>query len=255
MSDTITIKVPDIGDFQDVDIIEILVAPGDPVEPETSLITLETDKATMDIPCPSAGTVENLLVKVGDKVSMGDDILQLSVEATPESPEPAQPEAPAAQPATTEQASVTVTETPPQATDNESDLQAEVVVLGSGPGGYTAAFRAADLGKQVVLVERYTNIGGVCLNVGCIPSKALLHTAEIINEAEEMSAHGVSFSTPQIDLPKLASWKNKIIGKLTGGLAALAKQRKVKIVSGVGRITSSHTLEVTHGDNTAIIGF
>ena len=194
MSNSITIEVPDIGDFENVDIIEILVSPGEEVEEETPLITLETDKATMDIPCPNSGTVEEILVKVGDKLSQGDAILKLASAAeTDDRP------APQTQPV-----------------PSSTDIQTEVVVLGSGPGGYTAAFRAADLGKQVILIERYPTIGGVCLNVGCIPSKALLHTAEIINEAADMSAHGVTFPSPEIDLPKLAAWKNKVIGKLLG---------------------------------------
>jgi dihydrolipoamide dehydrogenase len=253
MSNSITIAVPDIGDFDAVDIIEILVSPGDRVEPETSLITLETDKATMDIPCPSAGTVEQIMVKVGDTVSMGDPILQLATRehASPEQPIATAPPA-AESPAEQHAESVTPAPVTSQA---ENDLQAEVVVLGSGPGGYTAAFRAADLGKQVILIERYENIGGVCLNVGCIPSKALLHRAEIINEAEEMSAHGITFSKPEIDLGKLAAFKNQVIGKLTGGLAALAKQRKVKILTGQGKITSPHTIEVATANGTTAIRF
>ena len=239
----ITIEVPDIGDFEGVDIIEILVSIGESVSEETPLITLETDKATMDIPCPQAGTVDKILVKVGDKVSQGDAIITLSatdmITAEPEQatePKPTSPSV-AAQPAA-----------------DAGDLHAEIVVLGSGPGGYTAAFRAADLGKKVILIERYNNIGGVCLNVGCIPSKALLHTAEIINEAEQMSAHGITFSKPEIDLPRLAGWKNKVIKKLTGGLAALAKQRKVRIVTGTGTLTSPHTMNVagTDGGITSI---
>ncbi len=241
----ITIEVPDIGDFEGVDIIEVLVSIGESVSEETPLITLETDKATMDIPCPQAGTIEKILVKVGDTVSQGDAIITLSatdmITAEPEqATEPKPPSAGAA--------------ARPAADADDSDLHAEIVVLGSGPGGYTAAFRAADLGKKVILIERYNNIGGVCLNVGCIPSKALLHTAEIINEAEQMSAHGITFSRPEIDLPRLAGWKNKVIKKLTGGLAALAKQRKVRIVTGTGTLTSPHTMDVagTDGGVTSI---
>ena len=239
----ITIEVPDIGDFEGVDIIEILVSIGESVSEEAPLITLETDKATMDIPCPQAGTVDKILVKVGDKVSQGDAIITLSatdmVTAEPKQATEPKPPSPgvAARPAA-----------------DAGDLHGEIVVLGSGPGGYTAAFRAADLGKQVILIERYNNIGGVCLNVGCIPSKALLHTAEIINEAEQMSAHGVTFCKPEIDLPRLAGWKNKVIKKLTGGLAALAKQRKVRVVTGTGTLTSPHTVDVagTDGGITSI---
>ena len=262
MSNTTTIQVPDIGDFENVDIIEVLVSPGEQVQEETSLITLETDKATMDIPCPLAGTVEELLVKVGDKVSQGDAILKLSgVAAVAEKTDPdntAANDAPSETlPPEEQQPEQQQPEPEPviQAEPTSTDLQAEVVVLGSGPGGYTAAFRAADLGKRVILIERYSSIGGVCLNVGCIPSKALLHTAEIINEAEEMSAHGVTFSKPEIDLPKLAAWKDKVIGRLTGGLAALAKQRKVQIITGVGQIASPHTIEVSNDAGTTTIRF
>ena len=175
MNNTITIVVPDIGDFDAVDIIEILVSAGEHIVAETPLITLETDKATMDIPCPHAGTIKEILVKVGDKVSQGDAILKMASSSKEETAAISKP-----QPAT---APITTPEVSSQPED--ADLQAEVVVLGSGPGGYTAAFRAADLGKQVILIERYPNIGGVCLNVGCIPSKALLHTAEIINKTKE----------------------------------------------------------------------
>ena len=255
MSNPVKVEVPNIGDFDTVDIIEILVSAGEAVEPETSLITLETDKATMDIPCPHAGTIVEILMKVGDQVSQGDAILTMVVSATAEDEETPTPGT-----QTDELTAKVIPESPkpspqPQTTHSDSDLHAEVVVLGSGPGGYTAAFRAADLGKQVILIERYSSIGGVCLNVGCIPSKALLHTAEIINEAEEMSAHGVTFSKPEIDLAKLAGWKNKIIRKLTGGLSGLAKQRKVNIVTGVGTITSPHTLEVMADSGATTIHF
>jgi len=261
MSNSITVEVPNIGDFDAVDIIEILVSAGESVEEETPLITLETDKATMDIPCPYAGKIDEILVKVGDKVSHGDAILIMKAGNSETTSQEQEIEEPAKEEATEvdEATSVSTPETEVAssiATNTEtSDLKAEVVVLGSGPGGYTAAFRAADLGKQVILIERYPNIGGVCLNVGCIPSKALLHTAEIINEAEEMSAHGVTFSKPEIDLGKLAGRKNKVIGKLTGGLTALAKQRKVKIVNGIGTITSPNTIEVVSENNTTSIHF
>ncbi len=252
MGNSITIEIPDIGDFENVDIIEILVSAGESVDREAPLITLETDKSTMDIPCPQAGIIEEILIKVGDKASQGDAIVKLSTTDTT-----------AAATQSTESETIQTAEpepippgTAPQpaAAPGETDLHTDVVVLGSGPGGYTAAFRAADLGKKVILIERYANIGGVCLNVGCIPSKALLHTAEIINEAEEISAHGITFSRPEIDLPRLASWKNKVINKLTGGLAALARQRKVKIIMGTGMITSPHTIDVTDtdGDTTSI---
>jgi len=253
MSETVTIEVPDIGDFQDVEVIEVLVSIGDDLAVEDSLITLETDKATMDIPCPQAGKVEELMVSVGDKVSQGSVILKLAVQGTVESD---QTEATVAAPESSESAAAPKAAEVPADTDlPKFDIQTEVVVLGSGPGGYTAAFRAADLGKQVILIERYDNIGGVCLNVGCIPSKALLHTAEIINEAADMAEHGVTFAEPEIDIGKLAGWKNKVIKRLTGGLAQLAKQRKVKTVTGTGSITSPYTVEVTNGDETTSIRF
>lgn len=257
MSKIVNVEVPDIGDFSDVDIIEVLVSAGDIIAKEDPLITLESDKATIEIPSPAFGTVKEVLVNVNDKVSQGNLILKLEVtdsstdsgsektETKTEQAEPAQAEKPAAAPA-------------PQAAPapaGDSDLHAEVVVLGSGPGGYTAAFRAADLGKKVILIEKYDNIGGVCLNVGCIPSKALLHTAEIINEAAEMAEHGIDFGKPKIDIKKLAAFKNKVIKQLTGGLAGLAKQRKVDIVTGYGKFTSPHTIEVTGKDGNKTISF
>ena len=254
MSKIVKVEVPDIGDFTNVDIIEVLVAPGDHISAEDALITLESDKATIEIPSPQAGTVKEVLVKVNDKVSQGDVILtmELSATETPSTKAAEEKPAPAAESATTEPGPAPAAKTAPA---GSSDIHAEVVVLGSGPGGYTAAFRAADLGKQVILIEKYETIGGVCLNVGCIPSKALLHTAQIINEAEEMSAHGVSFGKPKIDISKLAAFKNKVIGQLTGGLAGLAKQRKVQIVTGVGKFTSPKTIEVTGKDGTTTISF
>ena len=254
MSKIVKVEVPDIGDFTDVDIIEVLVAPGDQIAAEDALITLESDKATIEIPSPQAGTVKEVLVKVTDKVSQGDVILtmELSAADTPSIEAPEEKPAVTEEPVTSKPGTAPAAKTAPA---GGSDMHAEVVVLGSGPGGYTAAFRAADLGKQVVLIEKYDTIGGVCLNVGCIPSKALLHTAQIINEAEEMSAHGVSFGKPKIDINKLAAFKNKVIGQLTGGLAGLAKQRKVKIVTGIGKFTSPKTIEVTGKNGTATISF
>jgi len=254
MSKIVKVEIPDIGDFTNVDIIEVLVAPGDHIVAEDALITLESDKATIEIPSPQAGTVKEVLVKVNDKVSQGDVILtmELSAAETPSAEAPEEKPAAVAEPATTEPATATAAKAAPA---GGSDMHAEVVVLGSGPGGYTAAFRAADLGKQVVLIEKYDTIGGVCLNVGCIPSKALLHTAQIINEAEEMSAHGVTFGKPKIDINKLAAFKNKVIGQLTGGLAGLAKQRKVKIVTGIGKFTSPKTIDVSGKDGTTSISF
>ena len=251
MSKIVNVEVPDIGDFSDVDIIEVLVNVGDVIAEEDALITLESDKATIEIPSPSAGTVTEVLVNVNDKVTQGDLILKLEItESASDTSSKEYETAATAKPETTE------TKAPAQTTPaGDSDLHAEVVVLGSGPGGYTAAFRAADLGKKVILIERYSNIGGVCLNVGCIPSKALLHTAEIINEAAEMTDHGIDFGKPKIDIAKLAGFKNKIIKQLTGGLAALAKQRKVQIVTGYGKFTSANTIEVTNNNNNQSISF
>jgi dihydrolipoamide dehydrogenase len=241
MSNTIEVQVPDIGNFDSVDVIEVHVKPGDSVSVDDSLITLESDKASMDIPSTHAGTVKAVAVKVGDKVAKGSVILTL--EAAPV----AKPEAPIAAPPPVAQA--VVAPTPVPAAAGPSDLHAEVLVLGAGPGGYTAAFRAADLGKKVVLVERYASLGGVCLNVGCIPSKALLHAAKVITEAEEMAEHGISFGKPQIDIAKLKAWKEKdVVGKLTGGLTALAKQRNVTVVNGRGEFTSQNQLQVTEAD-------
>lgn len=259
MSKIVNVEVPDIGDFSDVDIIEVLVNAGDIIAEEDPLITLESDKATIEIPSPSAGTVSEVLVKVNDKVSQGNLILKLEVadKATGGSEQTTASEnTKSAQ--TTETEKTPAAQTAPQASSapaGDSDLHAEVVVLGSGPGGYTAAFRAADLGKKVILIEKFDSIGGVCLNVGCIPSKALLHTAEIINEAAEMADHGIDFGKPKIDIKKLAAFKNKVIKQLTGGLAGLAKQRKVHIVTGYGKFTSSHTIEVTGNDGSQSISF
>ncbi len=250
MSNLVEIKVPDIGDFDGVDVIELLVAPGDSIQAEDSLISVESDKATMEIPAPKGGTVKEVLVKVGDKVAEGSPILMLEVaegaEAAPadEAPTEAAPAEPVATPA------------PAASYSGDVDLHTDVVVLGSGPGGYTAAFRAADLGRQVVLIERYESIGGVCLNVGCIPSKALLHTAQVINEAAEFGDIGVTFGKPKIDLDKLRGHKDSVVGKLTAGLKGLAKQRKVQIVHGYGKFTSANTLEVESGDGSkTVVGF
>ena len=225
MSKIIKVEVPDIGDFKNVEIIEVLVAPGDAIVQEDALITLESDKATIEIPSPSAGTINEVSVKVGDKVSQGDAILSMKITTASTDKEEDSKSDTEKKPAVDEVKSEEKTpyNVEKKTTTTSGDIHAEIVVLGSGPGGYTAAFRAADLGKQVILIERYDNIGGVCLNVGCIPSKALLHTAQIINEADEMSEHGVTFGKPKIDLPKLAGFKNKVIGQLTGGLAQLAK--------------------------------
>ncbi len=243
MSQWVEVKVPDIGSFKDVEIIEVLVDAGFQIEAEESLITIESDKASMEIPSPLAGTVKQLLVKVGDRVSQGSPILLL--EVAQESP-PSQPSPTGGEGAENTLSRTSVLSTSPLA----NVIETEVVVLGSGPGGYTAAFRAADLGKKVVLIERYSQIGGVCLNVGCIPSKALLHTAEIINEAKAMAAHGVRFGTPEIDIAAIRANKDDIIGKLTTGLKGLAKQRKVQIVQGYGRFTSPYSIEVEAADGS-----
>lgn len=250
MSDLIDIKVPDIGDFSEVEIIEILVSPGDEINTEDSLITVESDKASMEIPSSAAGTVKELKIKLGDKINTGSVILTLDATAgqTPPSAEKAE---------TTEASEPAPTDTPTAvAFDGNTDKHTQVVVLGSGPGGYTAAFRAADLGLNVVLIEKFDVIGGVCLNVGCIPSKALLHTAEVINEAAEFADHGVSFAKPDIDIDKLRDHKEGVIGKLTGGLKQLAKQRNVEIMHGYGKFTSEHSLSIVDNDgNETNLGF
>jgi dihydrolipoyl dehydrogenase len=235
----IEVKVPDIGDFKDVDVIEVLVKPGDRVAKESSLITLESDKATMEIPSSDAGIVKELRVKVGDKVSTGSVVLLLEAEGAAAQA----PQRPTKVPETPKPALAA-----PAVPAGGADLHAEVVVLGSGPGGYTAAFRAADLGKSVILVERYPSLGGVCTNVGCIPSKALLHVARVITEAEETVEAGVAFGKPAIDVAKLRAWKDDVVGKGTKGIAGLAKQRKVTVLEGSGRFESPKTLLVKAKD-------
>ena len=245
------IKVPDIGDFDAVEIIEVLVAVGDSVDVNQDIVTLESDKAAMEIPSPYTGTVVALNVAVGGKIAEGDVILTLEVADAAAKPS----EAVVEQAAPVTEAAPAVTSTAIAINPGTSDMHAQTVVLGSGPGGYTAAFRAADLGQQVIMIERHARIGGVCLNVGCIPSKALLHTAQIINEAAEMGDHGVTFAKPDIDIRKIESWKNSIVDKLTGGLKALAKQRKVDIVQGEASFTSTHTLQVDTLDGIKTISF
>jgi dihydrolipoamide dehydrogenase len=234
------VRVPDIGDFTDVPVIEIHVAAGDEVAAEDPLVTLESDKATMDVPAPAAGTVAQLEVSIGDRVSEGSVLLLMESNGTgppasETSPEEAEDRV---------DASVARESEPPGPASGGGERDAQVVVLGSGPGGYTAAFRAADLGLRTVLVERYERLGGVCLNVGCIPSKALLHAARVMAENEEMAEHGISFGAPTVDVAKLMDWKDGVVAQLTGGLAALAKQRKVEVVRGTGRFTGPHTLSV-----------
>ena len=240
MSQTSEVKVPDIGDFRNVEVIEVLVKPGDAVSKEQSLVTLESDKATMEIPSPNAGVVKELKLKVGDKVSQGSPILLLESEQAAKPEQRKAPEAPrAASPA-------------PAA---GADVECDIVVLGAGPGGYSAAFRAADLGLKTVLVERYAALGGVCLNVGCIPSKALLHTAAVVDAAKALAAHGIAFGEPKLDLAKLRDFKNKVVGKLTGGLASMAKLRKVTVLTGVGSFSDAHHLVVETKDGRRTVRF
>jgi dihydrolipoamide dehydrogenase len=225
----IDVKVPDIGDFKNVEVIEVLVKPGDTIAKEQSLVALESDKATMEIPSPGAGVVKALRVKVGDKVSQGSPILLL--EAT----EGDKPEAPAP--------------------SRGADIECDVVVLGSGPGGYSAAFRAADLGLKTVLIERYPALGGVCLNVGCIPSKALLHTAAVVDAAKGLAAHGISFGEPKLELARLREFKSQVVGKLTGGLASMAKMRKVSVLTGVGAFAGPNQLQVQTKEGRKTVKF
>jgi dihydrolipoamide dehydrogenase len=246
VADRIELKVPDLGDFADVEVIELLVSPGDTVAVEDGLVTLETDKAAMDVPASQAGTIVSLAVKVGDTVSTGDVVA--IVEASAES-------------AVTAEAQVEPSQTQTMAADDiqaavgkasaDATHSAQLVVIGAGPGGYTAAFRAADLGMDVILVERWDVLGGVCLNVGCIPSKALLHAAKVVDEAAEMAEHGIEFGKPKIDALKLRGWKNEVVGRLTGGLEQLAKQRKVRVVHGVAKFESPTSLVLDNGESIA----
>ena len=231
------IRLPDIGDFKDVPIIEVHIKPGQTVAKEDIMVTLEGDKATLDVPVPEAGVIGEVKVKVGDKVSKGA-LLAIYAEggaAAAAAPAVEKPAAPAAAP--------------------KVDFECDVLVLGAGPGGYTAAFRAADLGKSVILVDRGPTLGGVCLNVGCIPSKALLHAAKVIDEAAEMSGRGVVFGPPRIDLEALRGWKDGVVKRLTTGLGGLARQRKVTVLTGVGAFTSAHTLAVVTADGKRLIRF
>ena len=238
--------LPDIGDFEGVEVIELLVAAGDSVKAEDSLLILESDKATMDIPSPYSGTIKKMTVAVGDKISQGSLLGLIDVDGAAEAPAAA---------AQTEAKATAASAAQPAAPAGSADIETEVVVLGAGPGGYTAAFRAADLGKKVVLVERYDSLGGVCLNVGCIPSKALLHTAQIINEAEHIKANGVTFGKPKIDLDGINGFKNKVVGKLTGGLSGLAKQRKITVVQGVGQFMDANNIVVEKDGKSTQIRF
>jgi len=244
------VVVPDLGDFKDVEVIDVLVKPGDTVQLETPLITLETEKATMDVPSSAAGVVKSVVVKKGDRVSKGSAIIEVEGQQSaaaeqPQQPAPAAAPKPAEAPKAPEAPKPAEAPTPAEPAKSSASYDFEVVVLGAGPGGYTAAFRAADLGMKTALIERWPQLGGVCLNVGCIPSKALLHAAKVIEEAEAMGSAGVQFGKPQIDATKLREWKNKVVGKLTGGLATLAKQRKVEVIRGTGKFVSPHEIEVT----------
>jgi dihydrolipoamide dehydrogenase len=249
-----TIELPDIGDFDSVEIIEVLIAPGDHIEIESPLITLESDKATMDIPSPVTGQISELLVSIGEKVSQGDVVATVSIQVDPATDLEASLHDPSVP-------TDTVDSLPPSDSKkqdvNEADTtpRFDVAVLGSGPGGYTAAFRAADLGLSVALIERYPNLGGVCLNVGCIPSKALLHAARVIEETREMAPNGISFGEPKIDIRKLCDWKKGVVTQLTEGLAALAKKRNVTIFSGTGAFRSDHEIVVTNDTNELILQF
>ncbi|AVJ27604.1 dihydrolipoyl dehydrogenase [Achromobacter spanius] len=255
MSNTVQIKVPDIGDFKEVEVIEVLVAVGDTIKAEQSLITVESDKASMEIPASQGGVVKSIAVKVGDKVAEGAVVLEVEAAADAakeeapkaESKADAKPAAKADAPKS--EAPAAKAAAPAAATfSGSADGEYDMLVLGAGPGGYSAAFRAADLGLSVVLVERYSTLGGVCLNVGCIPSKALLHNAAIIDEARELAAHGISFGEPKIDLDKLRGYKDSVVAKLTGGLAGMAKARKVTVVTGVGEFADANHLTVKGAD-------
>lgn len=265
----VDVRVPDLGDFEDVEVIEVHVAPGDTLQAEDPLITLETDKATMDVPAPQAGRVLSVDVAIGSKVSAGDRILALELEDKAAGPPPSDSEATAsaaaadaagdAQTAAAETGFREARREAPNGTPapraGPQSAGKRLVVLGAGPGGYTAAFRAADLGLDVTLIERWPTLGGVCLNVGCIPSKALLHAARVIEEASEMQSLGVDFGSPRIDAAKLVDWKNRVVGQLTRGLSGLAKQRQVEVVEGYGRFMSPSRIEIEGGAGRSQVDF
>jgi len=257
---SIELTIPDLGNFADVSVVDVLVKPGDQVELETPLVTLETDKASMDVPASAAGRLTEVLLKRGDKVSKGSLIARLEPAAGAAPAAPAAAVTAPAPAAAAEAGGDTVRMPAPEGRPGSPAAagytrSAQLIVLGSGPGGYTAAFRAADLGLKVTLIERWAELGGVCLNVGCIPSKALLHAARVIEEAAEMSGRGLVFAPPQIDRDKLRTWKNQVVGKLTGGLKVLAKQRKVEVLRGVGRFVSPNILEVMGASGSERIRF
>lgn len=246
----IDLKVPDIGDFDAVEVIEILVNPGDKIEAEQSLITVESDKASMEIPADQAGTVTEVLVKIGDKIAEGSAVVRIEQAAASEEPKAA--------PAVTAPAESKSAESKPATSSAPVSIGADdfdVLVLGAGPGGYSAAFRAADLGLKVALVERYSTLGGVCLNVGCIPSKALLHSVAVLEEAKSLAKHGISFAEPTINLDNLRAYKDSVVGKLTGGLAGMAKARKVTVVNGVGEFIDGNHLQVNNNGSQSTIKF
>ena len=246
MADRIELKVPDLGDFSDVEVIELLVSPGDTVAVEDGLVTLETDKAAMDVPASHAGTIASVEVKVGDTVSTGDVVAIVEASAkTAAAPEPE------AVPSESQTLAAGEIQAAVGKASADATHSAQLVVIGAGPGGYTAAFRAADLGMDVILVERWDVLGGVCLNVGCIPSKALLHAAKVVDEAAEMAEHGIEFGKPRIDALKLREWKNQVVSRLTGGLEQLAKQRKVRVVHGVAKFESPTSLVLENGETIA----
>ncbi len=251
MSEIKPVHVPELGDFSDVDVIEVLVAEGDTISVEQPLITLETDKATMDVPSPLEGVVDKLEVRVGDKVSAGDLVLQLRVAASGHSGSGATGDPPAVSEATGQPEAPA----PGAPAADAVDVACGLAVLGAGPGGYTAAFRAADLGLDVVLVERWPTLGGVCLNVGCIPSKALLHAAKVIEDANAMSSHGIVFGAPRIDKDALRNWKDGIVAKLTGGLDGLARKRKVRVIRGEAEFVDSHHLRIETEEGPRLVRF
>jgi dihydrolipoamide dehydrogenase len=261
------VKVPDIGGYSNVPVIEVLVQPGDTVARDQGLVTLESDKATMEVPSTVAGIVRQVTVKVGDEVSEGSVVAVIEAAGasapapadTGTQPAPAAPPAPSAagKPASTAAPAPAAAPAPQAAagTGRKADVECQVCVLGSGPGGYTAAFRAADLGQNTVLIERYATLGGVCLNVGCIPSKALLHAARLIDEATHSADIGIAFGKPAIDIGKLGAFKDKVVAQLTGGLAAMSRQRKVTLVQGVGRFVSPNEIEVDGSDGKKLVRF
>ena len=269
MTNTVDIKVPDLGGATDVEVIDVLVSVGDEIQAEDSLITVESDKASMDIPAPMAGKVSKIAVATGDTVNVDD--LVITIAAADEQAQDSEPPAPAVQQTSAPEEKVAETpaaaaETPttapvaPIQTEDKADIakadaHTALLVIGSGPGGYTAAFRAADLGLEVTLVEKYDSLGGVCLNVGCIPSKALLHSAAVISEAREIEKHGISFGKPKIDIEKLRGFKESVIGKLTSGLAGMAKARKVKVIHGYAKFNSSNVVNIESDNGSSTLSF